>query len=170
MDNKFLVTFFAQKGRELTGNSAKIAAKVIDQLRKKGIDPKQFTITPVETYPTDHDEFEAVVKAELSAHSRPAIVGKLSGMKEVEKIVLIVPNWRAALPPAVNTFLDEYDFNNKRIVLIVSHEGDGGKDIEGELRKFLPKTWIMPVVEIEASKIESSEDKIEKAVEELFSE
>lgn len=168
MKDKFLVACFAQKGRELTGNSPKIAAMAIETLRKKGIDADQFTITPVETYPDDHNEFEAVVKAELSAHSRPEIIGKYSGMKYIRKIVLVVPNWHAALPPAVTTFLDKYDFNDKSLIPIVCHDGDGGKEIEGELRKLLPKTCIKPVVEIKSDEITNASSKVEKAIDELL--
>lgn len=169
MKDKFLIACFARKGREITGDSPRIAAMVLDALRKKGIEAGQFTITPVETYPDNHNELDAVVKTEISSHSRPEIVGKYSGMRHVEKIVLIVPNWRDALPPAVTTFLDQYDFNDKLIVPIVCHDGGGGKNIEGELRKFLPKTWIKPVVEISGKEIDTAGPEIEKAVDELLS-
>ena len=95
---------------------------------------------------------EMAVKAELASHARPELTSKHSGMKLVKDIVLVVPNWWNALPPAVNTFLD----------------GDGGKDIECELRKLLPKTRVMPVVEISDKDTDDCDEKVARAIDELL--
>lgn len=168
MKDKTLVAYFAQRGNDISGHCAMIAAKAVDCLRKKGIDAETFVITPVETYPEDPKEMEVAVKAELAARSRPAVTAKFSGMKHVKDIVLVVPNWWNALPPAVTTFLDGYDFNGMRMVPVVSHGGDGGKKIETELRNFLPKTWVMPVVEISDKETDSCDEVVARAISELL--
>lgn len=168
MENKTLVVYFAQRGNDIKGHCPKIAAKAADCLRKKGIEAETFVITPAETYPEDFNEMEMAVKAELASHARPELTSKHSGMKLVKDIVLVVPNWWNALPPAVNTFLDGYDFNEKRIIPIVSHGGDGGKDIECELRKLLPKTRVMPVVEISDKDTDDCDEKVARAIDELL--
>ncbi len=165
-----LVAYFAIKGKEESAATAKIAAKLGKVLTEKGIKFDQFAIIPTEEYPTDPANFELATKTEKDHRSRPELVGKYSGMKDVKDIFLIVPNWYDSLPMGVFTFLDEYDFAEKRFVPVVVHAGDGSKNIVNELRAFLHKVWIMPAVEIKDSDLDSSDAAIAKAVEEMLEE
>lgn len=165
-----LVAYFTIKGKEETAGTTKIAAKLGKVLDQKGIKYDKFAIIPMEEYPVDPANFELATKAEKENRSRPELVGKYSGMKDVKDIFLIVPNWYDSLPMGVFTFLDTYDFADKRIVPIVVHAGDGGQNIVNELRAFLHKVWIMPAVEVKDSDLDSSDAEIAKAVEEMLEE
>ncbi len=165
-----LVAYFAQKGKELTASTAKVAAKIEHLLTQKGIKFDQFAIVPVEEYPSDPANFELATKAEKDTHSRPEIVGKYSGMKDVKDLFLVVPNWYNSMPQAVFTFLDKYDFSEKRIVPVVLHAGDGADHVVDELRKFVHKVWVMPAVEISDKAVDDCDAEIAKAVEEMLEE
>lgn len=165
-----LVAYFAVKGKEETATTAQIAAKIGKLLQEKGIAFDQFAIVPVEEYPSDPANFELATKAEKDAHARPEIVGKYSGMKDVKDLFLVIPNWYNTMPQAVFTFLDKYDFAEKRIVPVVVHSGDGVDNVVGELRNFLHKVWVMPAVEISDKDLSSCDASIAKAVEEMLEE
>ena len=165
-----LVAYFAVKGKELSAATAKISAKIEKLLTEKGIKYDQFAIVPVEEYPSDPANFELATKAEKDAHARPELVGKYSGMKDVKDIFLVVPNWYNSMPQAVFTFLDDYDFSEKRIVPVVVHSGDGIDHVVDELRKFVHKVWVMPAVEISDKNVDSCDAEIAKAVEEMLEE
>lgn len=165
-----LVAYFALKGKETSAATARAAAKVEHLLTEKGIKFDQFAIVPVEEYPSDPANLEMVTKAEKDTHARPEIVGKYSGMKDVKDIFLIVPNWYNTMPQAVFTFLDKYDFSGKRIVPVVVHSGDGADNVVDELRKFVHKVWVMPVVEISDKQLDNCDAEIAKAVEEMLEE
>ncbi len=165
-----LVAYFALKGKEVTASTAQLASKIEKLLQEKGIAFDQFAIVPVEEYPSDPANFELATKAEKDAHARPELVGKYSGMKDVKDIFLVVPNWYNTMPQAVFTFLDEYDFSEKRIVPVVVHAGDGADHVVGELRKFVHKVWVMPAVEISDKELASCDAEIAKAVEEMLEE
>ena len=165
-----LVAYFTVKGKEESAGTAQVAAKIGKLLTEKGIKYDQFAIIPVEEYPTDPANLELVTKAEKDTHARPELVGKYSGMKDVKDIYLIVPNWYNSMPQAVFTFLDDYDFSEKRIVPVVVHAGDGADHVVGELRKFVHKVWVMPAVEISDKDLDNCDASIAKAVEEMLEE
>ena len=165
-----LIAYFAIKGKEESAATAKVSAKLQTVLTEKGIKFDTFAIVPTEEYPTDPANFELATKTEREAHARPELVGKYSGMKDVKDIFLVVPNWYDSLPQGVFTFLDTYDFAEKRIVPVVISGGDGSKNIVPELRNFLHKVWIMPAVDIHEKDVDASDEAVAKAVEEMLEE
>lgn len=161
---KILIAYFVRKGKENTANSVKLTKKLEDLLKAKGVEYNTFAITPVETYPEDQVEFEAITKEENRAKARPEVVGKYSGMKYVERILLVAPNWWESLPTAVLTFLDEYDMTGKRVVPVISTNEDA-KKVRLEVRDYLPHTWVLEGVDV---KPDDTDAELEKAVEQLF--
>ncbi|MDE7109860.1 MAG: hypothetical protein K2O49_07855 [Muribaculaceae bacterium] len=163
----FLIAYFAIKGKEDSAATAKVAAKLGKKLTEKGVKFDTFAIVPTEEYPSDPANFELATKSEKNLHARPELVGKYSGMKDVKDIFLVVPNWWNSLPQGVFTFLDDYDFSEKRMVPVVLHSGDGADSVVNELRNFIHKVWVMPEVVIKDSEVDSCDSEIEKAVEEM---
>lgn len=161
---KILIAYFVRKGKENTANSVKLTKKLEELLKAKGVEYNTFAITPVEIYPEDQAEFEAITKEENRAKARPEVVGKYSGMKYVERILLVAPNWWESLPTAVLTFLDEYDMTGKRVVPVISTNEDA-KKVRLEVRDYLPHTWVLEGVDV---KPDDTDAELEKAVEQLF--
>ncbi|MDE7381516.1 MAG: hypothetical protein K2N03_05235 [Muribaculaceae bacterium] len=170
MENKILVAYFVQKGKEKESVSKKVADALGDALKNKGYEFSTFAIEPVESYPEDKEKFEAVTRMEKEVRHRPELVGKYSGMKYVERLLLVTPNWWEDMPMGVYSFLDKYDFAEKRIVPVVVHQGSGENDITSSLREFVQKVWVLPAVEVSASEVGTPAEKeaVEKAIEELF--
>lgn len=164
---KVLIAYFVRKGKEDTANSVKLAKKAAEMLKAKGVDAESFAITPVEIYPDNQAEFEAVTKEEKRLHRRPELVGKYSGMKYVERILLIAPNWWEALPCGVLTFFDDYDFTGKRIVPVISTREPAEK-VRMEIRNFLPNTWVLDGVDVIEGNEANAEAELTKAIDQLF--
>ncbi|MBD5206019.1 MAG: hypothetical protein HDS84_06545 [Bacteroidales bacterium] len=163
---KVLVAYFVRKGKEESANSVKLAAKAEEILKAKSVDYNTFAITPVEIYPENQAEFEAVTKEENRAKSRPELVGKYSGMKHVDRILLIAPNWWESLPTGVLTFFDDYDFTGKRVVPVISTNEDA-KKVRLEVRDYLPHTWVLEGVDVKEN--DSNEDaQLQAALDQLF--
>lgn len=163
---KVLVAYFVRKGKEDTANSVKLAKKAEEMLKAKGVDYNDFAITPVETYPEDQAEFEAVTKEENHAKSRPELVGKYSGMKYVDRILLIAPNWWESLPTGVLTFFDEYDMTGKRVVPVIATTDDA-KKVRLEVRDYLPHTWVLEGVDVKDNGSDA-EAQLTAAIDQLF--
>lgn len=163
---KVLVAYFVRKGKEDSANSVKLADKAVEMLKAKGVDVNTFAITPVETYPEDPAEFEAVTKEENRAKSRPELVGKYSGMKYVDRMLVIAPNWWESLPTGVLTFFDDYDFTGKRVVPVISTKDDA-KKVRLEVRDYLPHTWVLEGVDVKEDDSDA-DSKLQTAIDQLF--
>lgn len=127
---------------------------MINRLKEVDIHVNSFAITPVETYPADKDALMAVARTEKENDSRPELTSKCSGYKDVNHVVLIVPNWFNAVPMGVMTFLDENSGAGKRIIPVVLHAGDGAEAIVKELRSALPKADVMEPIAVENKEVE----------------
>ncbi len=166
MKNTILIAYFLQKGKTEETQSQKVVAQLGEALKAKGEEYSTFAITPTETYPEERENFEIVTKLEKENRKRPELTSKYSGMKDVTHLLLVAPNWWNDLPMAVYSFLDEYDFADKKIVPVILHGGDGADKITEALRGFLHKNWILPTVAISNAADDQAE--IAKAIEELF--
>ncbi len=166
MKNTILIAYFLQKGKTEETQCQKVVAQIGEALKAKGLEYSEFAITPTEEYPAERENFEMVTKLEKENRRRPELTSKYSGMKDVTHLVLVAPNWWNDLPMAVYSFLDEYDFAEKKIVPVIVHGGDGAEEITKSLRNFLHKNWILPTVAIADTANDGTE--ITKAIDELF--
>ena len=57
--------------------------------------------------------------------SRPAIVNDNAKIENYDTIYLGFPIWWYVAPTIVNTFLEKYDFSNKKIILFATSGGSG---------------------------------------------
>lgn len=166
MKNSILIAYFLQKGKTEETQCQKVVAQLGEALKAKGEEFSTFAITPTEEYPSERENFEIVTKLEKENRKRPELTSKYSGMKDVTHLILVAPNWWNDLPMAVYSFLDTYDFAEKKIVPVIVHGGDGAEEITASLRDFLHKNWILPTVAI--GNVENDQAEIDKAIDELF--
>lgn len=118
MDKK-LVAYFSSSG--VTANVASVLAEAYSA--------DLFEIKPEIPYkPGDLDwtnkkSRSSVEMADLS--SRPAIVGKVENFEEYDTVYVGFPIWWYIEPTIINTFLEEYDWTGKTIVLFATSGGSG---------------------------------------------
>ena len=63
--------------------------------------------------------------------SRPEIAKKLDNMNMYDVIFLGFPIWWYTAPTIINTFLEQYDMSNKKIILFATSGGSGfGKTLQ----------------------------------------
>lgn len=64
--------------------------------------------------------------------SRPEIAEKIENMADYDTIILGFPIWWYVAPTIINTFLEQYDFTGKKIVLFATSGGSGfGNTVAG---------------------------------------
>lgn len=118
MDKK-LVAYFSASG--VTANVASVLAEAYSA--------DLFEIKPEIPYkPGDLDwtnkkSRSSVEMADLS--SRPATVGKVENFEEYDTVYVGFPIWWYIAPTIINTFLEEYDWTGKTIVLFATSGGSG---------------------------------------------
>lgn len=82
-------------------------------------------------------------KEMADVNSRPEIVGKVEDFNGYDNIFIGFPIWWYREPSVVDTFLEQYDFKNKRIIPFATSGGSG----MGETYKYIQSVAKNAVVE-----------------------
>lgn len=82
-------------------------------------------LEPVDTYPTNHDELLQRAMEEMQSDVRPEIKDPIESLDEYDVIFIGYPIWNSDLPPIINTFLEQYNFDGKTVVPFCTHGGSG---------------------------------------------
>ena len=141
--NKTLITYFS-----CTGNTKNIALKLKDVLKGD-----LFEIEPSIFYSSDDlnwkDE-KSRSSVEMKDDSiRPNIKNKID-LTDYDKIYLGYPIWWYKAPRIINTFLESYDFKNKKVYLFAT---SGGSSIDNS---YLELTKLYPNINFIKTKVFSS--------------
>ena len=159
---KDLIAYFSRAGENYVGGSIKYLKKgnnevLAEKLTKLLPQADIFKIEPVVSYSDKYYECINEAKEDLRKGIRPELKHKLTSLDGYDKIYLIYPIYWGTFPMAVFTFLESYDFSNKTIIPIVTHEGSGFGVSEVDLRRLLPSSNILQGVGIYGYEVESSE-------------
>lgn len=84
-----------------------------------------FFIEVSEKYPESFDGTSERSSTEQSQDARPELAAHVENMEQYNTVILVSPTWWGALPQAVLTFLEEYDFSGKTIIPIATSQGSG---------------------------------------------
>ena len=128
--SKKLVAYFSA-----SGVTAKLAKKLAE-----AIDADLFEIKPVEPYSEADQNWKnplARCNKEKIGKKDVPVSGIVENMDEYDTVSLGFPIWYWAAPNVVNTFVKQYDFSHKKVVLFATSGGsDMGKTAE-KLQPFL---------------------------------
>ena len=132
VEGKTLVAYYSQTG------TTKKAAEEIQKLTGADI----FEIKPVEPYPAAHAPCLERQKQDIKANARPAVAGKVANMEQYKTVFVGFPVWYYQAPMLINTFLESYNLEGKRVIPFCT---SGGHPIDSSveaLQKSLPKVKI----------------------------
>ena len=122
--SKKLVAYFSA-----SGVTAKLAKKLAE-----AIDADLFEIKPVEPYSEADQNWKnplARCNKEKIGKKDVPVSGIVENMDEYDTVYLGFPIWYWATPNVVNTFVKQYDFSHKKVVLFATSRGsDMGKTAE----------------------------------------
>ena len=140
---KSLVAYFSASG--VTGKVAEVLAKAA------GADLHE--IKPAVPYTSadlnwmDKKSRSSVEMADPS--SRPEIANKVENMDQYDTVFVGFPIWWYVAPTIINTFLEQYDFSGKKIVLFATSGGSGfGKTASALKNSVSASAQIVEVVSI----------------------
>lgn len=69
---------------------------------------------------------------------RPAIANKLESTKNIKILILAFPIWWYIAPTIINTFLEQYDWNDKIIIPVATSGSSGMGNTNAELESSCP--------------------------------
>lgn len=130
-----------------------------------------FSIKTVEKYPISYEETSSQAREEQKNESRPELASHLENIDDYDIIILVYPNWWGTLPQAVLTFLEEYDFSEKTILPLCTHEGSGVGNSIRDIMSLCPNSALSRELAVRGSSTTESQEQVKKWLNELgFSE
>lgn len=124
-ENKTLIVYFSA-----TGNTESLAEKMQDVTNGDIAE-----IVPAEPYTSEdlnYNDSDCRANQELNTDARPQIQPLSVDIEQYDTIVLGYPIWWGQCPPAVRTFLENYDLSGKKIMPFCT---SGSSGISGSLSK-----------------------------------
>ena len=122
--NKKIVCYFSASG---------ITKKVAENIATL-TDSDLFEIEPVDKYTEEDLDWrnkQSRSSVEMQDKNyRPKVKNKISNINEYDTIILGFPVWWYTAPTIINTFIEENDFENKKVYIFVT---SGSSDYTGSL-------------------------------------
>ena len=117
--SKKIVAFFSASGstKNLANNLAEVAGAEIYEIKPA---------TPYTSQDLNWNNSSSRSSVEMQdKNSRPALADKNANISDAEIIFLGFPIWWYVAPHIINSFLESYDFSDKKIVLFATSGGSG---------------------------------------------
>lgn len=162
---KSIVVYYSRTGEnyvdgkivELEVGNTEVLAKKIQKYTNSEI----CRLEPSIPYPHSYQETTEKCKKEYHEQARPDISNEIN-IEKYQTIYLGYPNWWGTMPMIVWTFLQKYDFSDKKIIPFCSHEGSGMGDSEGDIKRLCPNSIVEKGLAIRGSMVVDSDDRIKK--------
>ncbi len=159
-ETKILIACYSRKGANYVGGSivdlpvgnTEVAAAMIQKLTGGDV----FKIETVQGYPADYQETTEVARQELDQNARPELAGRVDNLDGYDVVILGYPNWWSAMPMAVFTFLESYDFSGKTILPLCTHEGSGMGHSERDIKRLCPGAKVMKGLPIKGGNVQGA--------------
>lgn len=130
--SKILVAYFSA-----SGVTAKLARKIANV-----VDGDLHEILPEIPYtPADLDWMNKKSRSSVEMNDksfRPAIANKLESTENIKIMILAFPIWWYIAPTIINTFLEQYDWNDKIIIPVATSGSSGMGKTNAELKPSCP--------------------------------
>ena len=162
--SKNLIVYYSRKGENYWNGSIKNISKGnterVAEFIQKAVGGDLFEVDTVKPYDTDYYKCIEEAKRELHSNARPEIKGYVDSIDEYDIIFVGYPNWWGTMPMAMYTFLEHYDFAEKKIVPFCTNEGSGLSSSESDLKKICKGATVARGLSVHGAEAASSEAKV----------
>lgn len=136
---KNLIIYYSRKGENYVNRSIKNLEKgnteIVAEFIQKAVGGDLFEVDTVKPYAADYYACTDEAKAELHAQARPELKKYLDSIAEYDNIFVCGPCWWGTFPMAVFTQLEKLEWNGKKVMAVMTHEGSGLGSCESDLKK-----------------------------------
>lgn len=126
---KNLIVYYSRKGQNYYNGSIENLIKgnteIVAELIKETVGGELFEIKTVKKYPDDYYACIDEARSELCENARPELQSYPKNFNDYDNVFVGFPNWWGTMPMAVFTFLEKYDWSDKRIIPFCTNEGSG---------------------------------------------
>lgn len=165
MSNK-LIAFYSRADenyvngliKTLEIGNTEVVAGIIKELTGADL----FKIEQAEPYSRDYNECISQAQADQRQNARPKLKDYPKTLDGYDVIYLGFPNYWSTMPMAVFTFLEHFDFSEKKIKPFCTHEGSGIGNSVNDIKKLCPTANVEKGIAIQGGSVERSKEDIEK--------
>lgn len=167
---KTLIAYFSHVGENIAdgrivvlekGNTEKVAEKIHHLID----DSDLYKIEPAQAYPFTYMECNNRAKREDENNEHPALLDTIGlDMSKYDTIYLGFPIWYRSFPRVVASFLEKYDFSNKKIIPFCTNDEEYFGISLLELQSFVKNAEIKEGLVIRGVNVDTSDKLIEEFV------
>ena len=160
-----LIVYFSRAGenyfrgeiRSIEIGNTEVAAQMLQELTGA----PSFKLEPLQPYSSDYNACVEQARAEARRNARPELKAYPEDMAHYDTIYLCYPNYCSSMPMPVFTFLEHFDFADKKICPLCTHEGSGMGTSEHDIHRLCPQANLKRGLPIQGSRVKSAKKQIE---------
>ena len=134
-----LIIYYSRKGENYFNGSIKKLSKgnteIVAEFIQKAVGGDLFEVETVKTYSEDYYKCTEEAKVEIREKARPELKKYLIDILKYDNIFVCGPCWWGTFPMAVFSQLEKLDWNGKKVMGLMTHEGSGLGASERDLKK-----------------------------------
>jgi flavodoxin len=161
-----LIAFFSRADENYFGGAYRYIdvgnTEVVANRIKELTGADSFKIEMKKPYAADYNTCIDQAKKDKNAGARPELATEPDSIDEYDTIILMYPNYWGTCPMAVFTFLEKYDFTEKTILPLCTHEGSGMGGSERDIAKVAKGAALKRGLPINGSSVSSAKPQVEK--------
>lgn len=136
---KNLIIYYSRVGENYVNGNIKKLEKgntaICAQYIQKAVGGDLFEVRTIKPYANSYYECIEEAKQELNTNARPQLEEYLDDISEYENIFILGPCWWGTYPMAMFSQLERLDFNTKKVMALMTHEGSGMGNSERDLHR-----------------------------------
>lgn len=136
---KNLIIYYSRKGENYVNGGVKSLAKgnteYCAEFIQNAVGGDLFEIETVKEYAADYNACIADAKTEQKQKARPELKRYLDGIADYDNVFVCGPCWWGTFPMAMFTQLEKLDWNEKKVMALMTHEGSGLGSCQRDLKK-----------------------------------
>ncbi|MCR4611621.1 MAG: NAD(P)H-dependent oxidoreductase [Lachnospiraceae bacterium] len=164
--SNILIAYFSRADENYFDGELKYVDKgntqIVAEIIKELTGGDTFKIEMKEPYSDKYMECIEEAKKDKKSHTHPELTNYLDSIDEYDTVILGYPNYWGTYPMAVETFLEKYDFDGKRVLPICTNEGSGMGSSEKHLKREIKGANIADGISIHGSQAKDSKEAIKK--------
>lgn len=135
---KNLVIYYSRKGENYVNGKIKNIDKgnteYIAEFLKEDLGADLFKTETIKEYSKSYMDCIREAQKELDNDERPALKDYLKDISAYDNIFIAGPCWWGTYPMAIFSAIEGLDFNGKKVLPIMTHEGSGMGHCEADLK------------------------------------
>lgn len=164
--SKTLVIYYSRKGENYVGGQIRSLAKgntaYAAEYIAEAVGGDLFEIETVIPYADDYKSCIEKAKHEMCDNARPELKKYLTDLSHYTTIFVCGPCWWGTYPMAVFSLLERLEWNGKKVVALMTHEGSGIANSERDLKKYCPGAILGKGLAVIGSQVETKENTIKE--------